>query len=102
MRERDWVFYRIPRKTIEQFWATLKIIADAAVTHAALPQQLKLLSWDWYLLGSLVDMFVHAIFDVALDVQVALGLPVQAGIGFMAIFIESYGHALNKRWYKPL
>ena len=45
-------------------------------------------------------MFVHAIFDVALDVQVALGLLVQAGVGFMAIFIESYGHALKKTWYK--
>ena len=30
----------------------------------------------------------------------ALGLLVQAGIGFMAIFIESYGHAVNKTWYK--
>ena len=30
----------------------------------------------------------------------ALGLLAQAGIGFMAIFIESYGHALNKTWYK--
>ena len=48
-----------------------------------LPEHLKLLSWDLYLLGSLVDMFVHAIFDVALDVQVALSLLVQAGIGFI-------------------
>ena len=87
-------------KPIKDFWTTLKTVADAAVTHAALPEHLKLLSWDLYLLGSLVDMFVHAIFDVALDVQVALGLLVQAGIGFMAIFIESYGHALNKTWYK--
>ena len=45
-------------------------------------------------------MFVHAIFNVVLDVQVALGLLVQAGIGFIAIFIEWYGHALNKSWYK--
>ena len=87
-------------KTIKDFWTTLKTVADTAMSHAALPEHLKLLSWDLYLLGSLVDMFVHAIFDVALDVQVALGLLVQAGIGFMAIFIESYGHALNKTWYK--
>ena len=87
-------------KTIKDFWATLKTVADAAVAHAALPEHLKLLSLDLYLLGSLVDTVVHAIFDVALDVQVALGLLVQAGIGFMAIFIESYGHALNKTWYK--
>ena len=87
-------------KTIKDFWTTLKTVADAAVPQAALPKHLKLLSWGLYLLGSLVDMFVHAIFDVAFDVQVALGLLVQAGIGFMAIFIESYGHALNKTWYK--
>ena len=55
-------------KTVKDFWATLKTVADTAVTHAALPEHLKLLSWDLYLLGSLVDMFVHAIFDVALDV----------------------------------
>ena len=55
-------------KTIKDFWATLKTVADTSVTHVALPKHLKLLSWDLYLLGSPVDMFVHAIFDVALDV----------------------------------
>ena len=55
-------------KTIKDFWTTLKTVAEAAVTHAALHEHLKLLSWDLYLLGSLADMFVHAIFEVAFDV----------------------------------
>ena len=45
-------------------------------------------------------MLVRAIFDVPLDVPVALGLLFQVGIGFMAVFIKSYGHALNKTWYE--
>ena len=55
-------------KTIKYFWAILKTVADAAMTYAVLLEYLKLLSWDLYLLGSRVDMFVHAIFDVALDI----------------------------------
>ena len=89
-------------KTIKHFWATLRPLANAAVTHAALPEHLKLLSWDLYLLGSRVDMFVRAILDVAFDVYLARGVLVQAGVGFMAIFIEWYGHALNKTRYKRI
>ena len=89
-------------KTIKDLWASLKTVADAVVAHAALPGHMKLLSWDLYLLGSLVNMFVHAIFDVASNAQIAVGMLVQVGIGFMAIFIESYGHVLNKTLYKQV
>ena len=42
-------------------------------------------------------MFIHAIFNVALDVQLALGLQVRAGIGLRVFFIDPYGHVLNKK-----
>ena len=64
-------------KTIKDIWATLKTVGDAVVAHAALPEHFKLLSSDLYQLGLLCGMFSHAIFGVALDVEVALGLLVQ-------------------------
>ena len=70
------------------------------MAHDAPLEHFKLFAWDFCVIGTLVDMLICAIFDVALDIEVALDILIGAGIGLMYIFIGSYVHVLTKTWYK--